>query len=402
MDVLPYIITLTARHIDFFSFENKFSQERFKRFAELAIFFHYVSKCPSSRDADGYETIKNALIDNLSMLSPDDVFKNFYTSYHIIMPYVFIRREKAIEGLEKCLDAVCDEEFFSPEIPPHRHMEWSYMLYNADKIRVLPAPPEGILTKGLFLPFVDRDLTYALTHAIFYATDFGFAENPALKESADALAFRVACLAARFKREKDVDVTLELAISFLALYPYVAERIAADAWLKGILHIVDRVVLDTHFIPTPGEIDADTDGVLQKKYHTLFVLGIFASLLKTRMGEGVIDGTAFSSLTCVPNADEYASPTILPESAALDLAHGVVESLKRKNYSPEPYAAYQKHFGRNPFLEEEIARYLSVFRRRNRDGILWNKEFDALGVSDAQRESLRIDCEKDFCAKMAF
>jgi len=402
MNVREYIIGITANHIDFFSFEETFTQERFKRFAELAIFFHYISKAPGAEAYDGYGAIKDRLCDKIALLSPDDIFKNFYTSYHIVMPYVFVRRLRQIETLEKCLDAVCDARFFSPEIPPHRQMEWDYMLYTAGRKNDLAPPPDGLLTHGLYLPYLDRDLAYALTHALFYATDFGFFGNKPERVEADRLAFRVSCLIARFSEARDVDVTLELAICFVALYPHMQNRQEADRLLDDILYIIDRLIVDTAFLSLSQAANDDINVALQQKYHTLFVLGILSSLFATYMAAGKIPENIGENILTKPGLDGYGPKASSERGAATMAAHRVIEALKRKNYSADLYNAYARRFGRCAMLEDEIRFYVDIFKRRNRDDILWNKEFDALGVPPDARAALREDCDRDLCGKTDF
>ena len=382
MQALPFILKLVAENLSFFSFEGGFTQERFKRFSELAIFYHYASQHPLAKKAPENKIIKGHLANKISLLSADDIFRNFYTSYHIIMPYVFIRHFKKVAAHEAALNIICENHFFSPEIPPHRQMEWDYTLYKAGRKETLDYASPSILSHSCFLPFLDRELAYAITHALFYLTDFGFAGTKPPVTEIDKLAHRIAWLVARYCGEKDVDVTLELAIAYLALYPHMKNRKQANILWQEIAALVQGLLEHTAFLYIEAENEEALDSVLQKKYHTLFVLGILETLAQKR--KCTLDGQAEQK----PNS--------------LLVASQILTALKKKDYPKELYQHYTKHFGRNNFLETEIQCYLNIYLARNQAGILWQQEFSALNVTKQQQKSLTTQAEQSILEKLTF
>jgi hypothetical protein len=397
MKILPFILDTVARNLDFFAFEKDFSQSRFKRFSELAIFFHYASHDHNIRSCAAYTAIADYLGHEMERLSEDDIFKNFYTAYHLIMPYVFIRRFHRIPHLEEALKLVCEMRLFSPEIPPHRQMEWEYMLYQCGRKDSLAWMQDSVLTQSCYLPFIDRDLAYAMTHALFYLTDFGFHTAPPGTVDCDRTGSRVACLAARFAAEKDVDVMLELVIGFVALYPHMSDRRQADAQLANLLALAEGCLAETKFLAS-GNADM-TEELLEKKYHTLFVLGILHVLLN---GTGQRHDLPAKAVAGVFMHGDVSEPALATEENALAQAWRIIDSLRRKNYTADVYAEYRLRFGRSVMLEEEIRFYMAFLKRRNEANILWRQEFTALAVSPDRQQLLSRQSEQDLQEKMLF
>jgi hypothetical protein len=396
VNILQFIFETVAKNQDFFSFEGEFSQSRYKRFAELAIFMHYASH---DNDSNRCTQIKSALVSKIEKVFPDDIFRNFYTSYHMIMPYAYIRPFYKSDKCETALNIICTEEFFSPEIPPHRRMEWDLMLFKLGRKDALAVDERSILCRNFYLPFVDRDLVYALTHAVFYATDFGFHTEKPAGIDIDRLLFRIGCLTARFCAAKDVDVSLELAISFAALYPFAGDRAQADAMFNDIIIMCEQLVHDTDFLNLEYEHILGTEGILEEKYHTLFVLGIFQSLLHSLQSRNLltidISGSLFASDDIFARVAQEHAPL------ALEAAWNIVRSLEGKAYATQSYQDYKDAWGRLPFLEDEINFILKIMHIRNQNQILWNSEFELLGVPPERQQELVDESHADLLEKMA-
>ncbi|HEU5047629.1 MAG TPA: hypothetical protein VFT64_07290 [Rickettsiales bacterium] len=400
MNVLQSIFKTISENLSFFSFEEEFSQNLYKRFSELAIFMHYASMDKDCRSYEGYAETVEHLAAKMKCITPDDVFKNFYTSYHIIMPYVFIRPHHRIDTLEKTLAIVCDGEFYSSEIPPHRQMEWNLMLYKLGRKKTLQAEKSSILLRNHYLPFVDRDLVYALTHAVFYLTDFGFRQKAPARIDIDGTAFRIACLVARFRAVQDVDVALELIISFLALYPFMQDRALAENLLVDSCLLADALLRETDFLNLMPQGEETMEELLDKKYHTLFVLGMLHALLKCQEAKTPLPQQIKETLLFADEATPV--PTVVLDELAPVKASQIIEALKAKAYAKESYHEYRDNFGRSEHLEKEITFYLRILQKRNQEGILWNNEFEFLAVPAEQQAALQVDSHTDLEAKMCY
>ena len=403
MNVLELIFKTISSNLLFFSFEEEFSQGRYKRFAELAIFMHYASLDDNSSRYACYEEIRCHLASEMEKVCPDDIFNNYYTAYHIVMPYVFIRSYHRIDELEKSLEIVCDEALFSPELPPHRQMEWDLMLHKLDEKKLLKVQDHSILCRGRLLPFLDRDLVYALTHAVFYLTDFGFSRTAPEGIFIDKILFHTACLIARYYDEQDVDVSMELAISFFALYPFAQDRASADQLFADVMILSERLIYETSFLTLDYPHIAGETGILEEKYHTLFVLGILCTLLKKLDEEEGLPWKITNSVFLSSNIMEHPQENTLDlENLALVKAWRIIDSLKLKSYSKKLYDEYKSVFGRSQYLEDEITFYVGIMKRRNHHGILWNQEFKLLAVHPEQQRVLRAESEDDLMSKMTY
>lgn len=384
--LLSNIYREIVKNLLFFSFEHEFTQDRYKRFSELCIFFNYTEKKAKIENHTDYQTLKEYLITETNKISADDVFKNLYTAYHVILPYTFIRKYKKFEHLEKCLDIICDNRFMSSEIPPHRAMEWDYMLYNLGRKTQVIIPKSSILKKTCHLQYIDRDIAYAITHSLFYVTDFGFSlDRPPIK-NLKKLKFQLECLIARFYEENDVDLVLELGINYFSLAPHVDIN-------YDILEIIDYCLTKTFFI----EFNCNED-TLKKKYHTLFVLGIFYSLLNSLTSNpnteknkdklvNILSKTVFGNTETHKNlySDNYIN--FKPEIKAWH----IIKKLNSKESNKTYYQEYIANFSNNPYLAKEIISYLKILKKRNNANILWNKEFIHLDVSIDEQKKLKSE-----------
>jgi len=284
MEVLSKIYKEINNNSRYFSVYQNFDIETYKRFSELSIFFELTFDFCGVEYEEDKSTLKKFLISEINSLSENNIFKNIYSSYHIAVPYVSIRKHNKIEKFEKYVKIVSKYKLFPPETPPHRTMEWDYFLYKLDPKYVIPIPQNSILRQDFYPQFFDRDLAYSLTHALFYLMDFGFSTQKPQLVNLEKLKFQLESLIAKFYENNDIDVLLELGINYFSLLPYL--ELDYD-----ILIILNDALIKTNFI----EFNWKTE-ILEKKYHSFFVLGILTALIKKHLSSTIVSNAKRSML----------------------------------------------------------------------------------------------------------
>jgi hypothetical protein len=387
MDLLHLIYKEIDKNLTYFSVKEKVNIDTYKRFTELAVFFELTVDNLTSDTEKNTCLLKEHIISEVKSLSPDSILKNVNVSYHIISPYVSIRNHIKIESLEKCLDIVVDNNLFPLETPPHREMEWDYMLYKLGKCSFVKIPNNCILKQDFHLQFIDRELAYAITHALFYTTNFGFANNKPPVKDLGKLKFQLECLIAKFYEENDIDLILELGINYFHLLQFVEID-------YNILIIINNCLERTSFIEFEW-----TKEIINKKYHSFLVLGIFSAVLKTllispKVSEAkkttlkrIIDKTMFNENKYVKSIKEEN----LIETMPTIQAWSILKSLKIKNFDKDAYSLYTTKFGKNAYLSEGILSYLQILKQRNELEILWNREFEKLDLNPKAQFILKND-----------
>lgn len=388
MNLLTYINKEIINNLEVFSFEEDFTQKNFTRFTELALFYEYSAEEAEKRDKKGKKKIEEFLFEKMSILTEDDIFNNFYYSYHLILPYISIRKFKKIKHIEDCLDIICEHKFITPEAPPHRAMELDYLLYKLGKISVAPIPENSILKKDYYLQFIDNDLAYAITHILFYATDFGF-NNSKIEVDIPKLKFNLECLIAKFYEMNHIDLVAELGINYFSLMQHFGIE-------TKMLQMIDNSFAKTFFIAPEKK-----EKQFKEKYHTYLVLGIFYSLLHRQLSNHQIPLKEKESLhkeisNTLIFGDEILKTKksqLQPESTKEFKAWHIVKALKKKEVDIESWTNYTKTYGDNQFLTEEIIKYLQILRKRNKRQILWRREFEHLSLIDNNKKELELQFE---------
>jgi hypothetical protein len=383
------------QNLPFFSIEEDHSQERYKRFAELCIFAHYTGRSSRCGSQEHHAAILEFLEAQMEALRVESVFDNLYVAYQVVMPYVFLRERRRIDFLENALLLICEEGLRSPEVPPHRQMEWDYLLRKIGRGSPVRMPPTSILNQSCFISDFDRTLAYALTHSVFYLTDFGFATAVPPLAELDLCAFRIACLAARFCREHDLDVLLELGICYVALYPFVEDRAIANRLLADVLTLASCGVRHAGLLDANLGVNEPDSKTMKRTHHTLMVLGILIALLDVRLCEHGVSSSWVESLWGKGKgmSSEQLATTI--EALSVTSALSIVEGLRRKSCSGATYACHRDEFGRSELLEREIASSLKILKRRNELEILWRDEYELLGVPRERQQQLKLETDAD-------
>lgn len=386
MSLLERILNEVAKNLNFFSIENDFNMERYKKFTELSMYFEICSSNELLHKNEQLKLVKDFINEQLNLLTADTMFKNPYLAYHIITPYTHFRKINKIERFEKYLNLICEYEFFPPEVPPHREMEWGFLKYKIGIEQNVKIPKSCILHKKILMTHFDRDHAYALTHALIYASDFGFMKSkPPVKDIAQ-LKFVLECLMIKFYGEDDIDVLLELGINYFGLFQF--EQINCE-----MLNVIDICLNKDNFI----EFDWTTDEV-EAKYHSLLLIGILgcqiqmhlqcknASITKLKKLSTAFENSVFGKLANEAfGCEKDNTITTMKEYQTWK----IISSLSKKDFDIQHYRNYLETFDKNLNLEAEIIYYLRILQKRNEGNYLWEREFEFLKLDEQKQEKLK-------------
>ncbi len=376
MRVVQEILKEVCRNIEFYSIKE-LTEDRYKRFAELSIMFGYVRPYAEENYPLLEKTIKEFLITQMSRITTDRIFKNYYISYHLILPYVSIREFHKIPHLEHCLEIIINDKMLSSEIPPHRQMEWSHMIGKIGKTSYFETPTNSILNRVIYTQFLSRELTYGITHALFYITDFGAFSPDLSTERLRELEFILGSLIAKTSQEYDIDLMLELTINYLSL----SERISIDF---SILELVYDALQKTSFV----KFHLDQDQTI-KKYHTYFVLTILCIRLRHILDSDT-QLTSHQQEMIQSIIDQNGDGLKEEEFSDNKFEHSwrIIESLKNKNFNFDEMKKYHLQWGFSPQLYKEVERYIDFLQERAKRNILWQEECAHLGLDKNNEEQL--------------
>jgi len=382
MNVLQNISNGIKSNLEVFSFENGITEDRYKKFAELSIFFSYCSSDYFGKENN--DSIKKFLLEKIEKIPADDIFKNPYMVFHIAMPYVFLRKFEKIPLLESSLKIMLKNKLFSFEVQPHRQMEWNFIKNKMGLSNKFRLSNPSILSKNIYVCSVNRDMAYAISHSLFYITDFGFCSPPDNLLNIKKLKFQLECLIVKFYKENDLDVVLELSVNYFSL-------ITQTELSFNILSIVDDCISRNSFIEKEY-----SEKAFIKKYHSLFVIGILFSQLYSHLSnsrlsidvrkklEEALDSTVFSENKTkkeeTKKLDVYNSMEFLAWEALLQL--------KNKEMNKEAYTNYVDCFGVNCFLEIEIISNLKLLKNRNENSLLWDREIEYFKLNKESKKLL--------------
>ena len=370
MNILENIGNGIMSNLNVFSFEEGITEDRYKKFAELCIFMNY---CSPHHFGPNYNTVKKYLLEKIKTIPADDIFKNPYMVFHIAMPYVFLRRFEKNDLLESALKIMVQNKMFSFEVPPHRQMEWNFIKNKMELSSKIKLGNSSILTSDIYLCAVNREIAYAISHSLFYITDFGFAPPPENLLNVEKLKFQLECLIVKFYKENDLDVVLELCVNYFSLLTQTELNF-------NILKIADDCIVRNSFIENEY-----SEPVFIQKYHSLFVIGLLFSQLNNYLSNSVlaidvkqklrevVESTVFSG-----NAIKESENKKLDNNSVEFLAWEALMQLKEKEMNKEGYNKYISTYGNNSFMEREIISNLKLLKHRNENKMLWDRELEYL------------------------
>lgn len=384
MKLLQKIVNEIAENLPFFSIQNDIHMDQYKKFTELSVLTEYCNLRHCMSGDTHLERINRFIFDELNTLSADTVFQNFYLPYHLVCPYLSIRKKTKIDKFEKYIDIITDFGFFSPEALPHREMEWSFFRYKLGLEAEVAIPASCILNKKIYLPHLDRELAYSITHALFYKLDFGFMERKQSLKNIDEIKFIIENLIIKSYLQDDIDILLELCVNYFSLYGYTGLN-------PEILLIAQDCLIKNNFI----RFGWNEKGMTQQVYHSFLVLGILCCLLEKLVKvngweseklKGIYEKSIFYS---EENIEKYQYSDFNVKVFREYKVWQIILDFEEKNIKMENYRDYLEHEGRNEILDSHLAAILDVFLKRNQKGILWEREFEHLNISDDNKKLLQ-------------
>jgi uncharacterized membrane protein len=395
MNILENIGNGIKSNLEVFSFEEGITEDRYKKFAELCIFMNY---CSPDHFGPNYNTVKKYLLEKIKTIPADDIFKNPYMVFHIAMPYVFLRRFEKNDVLESVLKIMFQNKMFSFEVPPHRQMEWNFIKNKMGLSNKIKLCNPSILTSDLYLCAVNREIAYAISHSLFYITDFGFAPPPKNLLNVEKLKFQLECLIVKFYKENDLDVVLELCVNYFSLLTQTALNF-------NILKIADACIQQNSFIEKEY-----SEQVFIQKYHSLFVIGILFSQLNNYLNDPVLATDVREKLREVVKVTVFSQNTIKKQSANKKLDDNSVEflawealmQLNNKEMNKEGYRKYISTHGKNGYMELEIISNLKLLKHRNEKNLLWDRELEYLKVDKKTQNRLVKEYQNNIESALRF
>ncbi|MGO4772694.1 hypothetical protein ACEN2I_13610 [Flavobacterium sp. W22_SRS_FK3] len=382
MNILQNISNGIKSNLEIFSFEDGITEDRYKKFAELSIFFSYCSSDHFGEDNN--DIIKNFLLEKIKKIPADDIFKNPYMVFHIAMPYVFLRKFEKIDLFESSLKIMFKNNMFSFEVPPHRQMEWSFIKNKMGLQNKFKLCNPSILTQNIYVSSVNREIAYAISHSLFYITDFGVCPPPDNLLNIEKLKFQLECMIVKFYKENDLDVVLELSVNYFSL-------ITLTELNFKILNIVDDCITKNSFLENKY-----FEKVFIKKYHSLFVIGILFSQLNNHLNNSSLSIDVRKKLEETLASTVFSGNKIQKEKVKkLDLGNSkeflaweALLQLKNKEMNKEVYTEYVDCFGVNYFLELEIISNLKLLKNRNENSLLWDRELEYFKLDKKSKKLL--------------
>jgi hypothetical protein len=302
---------LAARlfEFDIFTWSNaEEAENRRKACAELAIYLYVTHGLPISAPGAMHDRVRAITSDSrfLELLFRDRVHFSLYAPF-----FVYGRRMGALAPeMERFLGCgLIFDEMAANECPPNRMLEIRHFLTAIGIDANYPAACEiqkfGCLGYRVNPFSCGMQTAYALTHAIFYLSDFG-AHSIDFPGAANAMTV-TQVLALRFLAEENYDLAIELGICLLTCGAgYSIARLIAGKAVEKISR--------TGVAPVPPELSGGWIDEFPsdsrewcRHYHTMLVAGIFLRMVGAReealtsAGEvsepvAIVLGKAFSEL----------------------------------------------------------------------------------------------------------
>jgi hypothetical protein len=394
MNILQNISNGIKSNIDVFSFDEGITEGRYKKFAELSIFFSYCSSDNFGKENNIF--VQEFLLEKIKKIPADDLFKNPYMVFHIAMPYIFLSKFEKIPLFEASLNIMFKNKMFSFEVPPHRQIEWNFIKYKKRISNKLVLCSSSVLNQNIYLCSVNREIAYAISHSLFYITDFGFSPPPVNLINIKKLKFQLECLIVKFYKQNDLDVVVELAVNYFSL-------ITLTELNFNILNIVDDCITKNSFIEKEY-----SQKVFIKKYHTLFVIGILFSQINIHLNNFSLPTEVKKKLRKTVDLTIFSANKIIStkklnlHSSKEFLAWDALTQFKDKQINCEAYRRYVDSFGINYFLELEIISNLKLLKTRNENSLLWDREMQYFKLDKKSKNRLVTEYQKNIESEISF
>lgn len=273
---------ITQHLAEFNPFEYRDSAEaeaRRKAFSELSIYLYVCGgKHSSLKAADSYVLATTTELRYLDLIRRDSVRLPLYAQ-----PILYtLRFGNSNTALQRFISTEVDiNRLLGMERSPYRTLEL-WHLFQSLEIDIFPIKFDEIESLSCLRyppsPTLSSDMSvYALTHAIFYATDFGSGRQNFKYAGAYAhFASLLDVLTLRFIGERNFDVALELAICSILVGQWNNET------LIFLSDEVSRQIEDNGVVESPkaenqqfSEVFSESSRHWHQNYHTMFIAGLF-------------------------------------------------------------------------------------------------------------------------------
>lgn len=313
--------------------------------AELALALHYARR-DLPCDQDELARAERAVLERIHSDPYYAIVSNGFLIQQALTPYLFLRdaghRSPFYEAL---MEIWREHDGTVRDAPPYRRMERAFLLHKAgwgapDGLAGLPAVEDGKAAYAF-----DRDLGYAFTHTVFYATDFGRVRMP--DDTAKGAAM---VIAAEALGRNDIDLCLEACICLLS-----QDLTASEA--EGLYGLIGGLCTRNARLFEARD--------LGREYHPLFVHDILRGGLLRRFGRdiaGAVPGDAG------PFADLTPMAAVLGGKDAARIARDA--------------AAYSARWGDSPWLVRMASARIAELARLAAHGVLFEREFARMGQRD--------------------
>ena len=352
---IDYILKGLSENLEFFSIPKGYNQNDLKRFAEFCIFYGIVRDLLKLLYPTHSTRYKQFIIQQLENFDLSVGFSNYYLLYHLLLPYMAVRKDITIDKYEKVLDFFDPTNFISPEIPPFRKEEWNYYFSTPENCNIHVPLDRAPLSRQIHLTHIDRDLTYAYTHTMFYRSDYGF--KPYSELDLGNVDFYAGNLMLRFYYQQDLDLLLELTINYISL---AHNEYRPDF---NVLNLPMSIIIRNDFID--GKISCES---LESKYHTYLVLLMLMFQLLDLVRKGGLHDDDISRI------NRFLRFGFGQEETAYHYSWACIQDVMNKKMSLNSYYKYLETWGFNQELHKYLRFYWNLLGNLNDAGMLWQRE----------------------------
>ena len=323
------------------------SQEDSKRIAELSMALHYITKF-TPKDAlhlTGSDELRAAVYKYIHKDAFLKMLNNYFLLQQHITPYVFIRgHDLSSKYYENLLRIFRDHDLSVQECFHYRSLERTHLLYKLDKGPLPGINDWPVLKDARQLQYFNRDMSYALTHSLLYATDFSDHVHP------DGL-LKDCCmlLMAQSFDANDIDLFLESCVCFLSQH-------ITDAECNDMLAMISRMRSQNNLLFLASNVVSD--------YHPLLVHDILRALVLRRF-----------------QVDILSEAKLGREQGPISGLCRILIALKGKDPTEinSLSTAYMRIWGERPFLTNILLHKLNLLSALAMEEVLFQRELTLLG-----------------------
>ncbi len=323
------------------------SQKDSKRIAELSMALHYIAKFTptDALPATGNDDLRVAIYKYIHKDTFLKMLNNYFLLQQHITPYVFIRGHGLSSTYyENLLRIFHDHDLAVQECFHYRSLERGHLLYKLGKAPLPAINGCPILKDARQLQFFNRDMSYALTHTLLYATDFSDHLHP------DGL-LKDCCmlLMAQSFDANDIDLFLETCVCFLSQHITDAER-------NDMLAMISGMRSQNILLFTASDVTSD--------YHPLLVHDILRALVLRRFKVDILSEAKQGR-----------------EQGPISGLSLILKALKGKDPAEinTLSAAYMRTWGERPFLANILQHKLNLLSALAKEEVLFQRELSLLG-----------------------